>query len=212
MAQPFHAGDLVRVVIYSAMNNQVGENVLFFEVSPTGFVLGPTDADFATQLDSSHNAYKGILANTATYRGVTAQIFSPNIPFVAQIANFHTGVGTGGTTPLPTQVRGIITKRTVNAGRAFRGRLYAPFPPTIFSTSAGIPTAAYQTALSNMIAVYAPTGGIVLATSGGNATLFPILYNRKLKTTAFVTHYDFPLLFATQRRSGSYGRPNVAPF
>ena len=112
---------------------------------------------------------------------------------------------------LPTQVRGLISWKTALAGRAYRGRSYLPTPTVTFNTVDGGPTSTCLTAWAGFATfLQAPvvTGG---------STWVPGIYHR-VPTAVISSIFDqftgatVSSFFATQRRSGRFGRPNNPPF
>jgi hypothetical protein len=111
---------------------------------------------------------------------------------------------------LPTQVSGIITKRSSFTGRANRGRIYFPFPATQSLDTDETPKAAYVT----LIQAYADNIGALhsVTSAGGSANLTPIIVNRTLSHLVVWEDSLARKRWATQRRRGDFGRTNVLPW
>lgn len=208
---PPAAGDILEAQVLTADANQIGENILHYYVSTTVTPI-PSLQLICTTLDGTWaTPYKNVLNNNATYRGVGLSNITP--PRSQQVvSNANAGPGTAGANALPTQVRGLISYYGFNAGPRYRGRSYICFPSQNGSDSSGNPTAAYVTLLGVLRNIF--LGPITIVNGAGACTLSLALYHRKdmppsatLVSTAVARNR-----FATQRRSGAYGRANVPPF
>ena len=203
--------DILECEVLTAFSNQIGVNILHYNVRTV--VNGGVSLQFmANQYDSLiHANYKNVICNQATYRGIgLTNVTAPRTQQAVATAN--AGVGSGGANMIPTQVRGLISWYSNTAGRRFRGRTYIPFPPVNGATSAGDPLAAYVTLLD---AVRVIMLGPLVFTSGANSTTLALgIYHRKdvPPTASDVAISVTRNRFATQRRSGAYGRANNPPF
>jgi len=180
---------------------------------------GPTQTQIAQALDTAISPpLKACMSNVAEYLGTKVyRIFPPPRTFPSDIFT-STGVGGVVSAILPRQVRGIITLRTLLAGKRYRGRRYIPFPAQVSTDTDATPTGPYLTLLDTLgTALITP---LVAVGSGGNtATMTPVLVkltyaNHILQSYTFIpfdTRYSRNR-WATQRRTGSYGPPNVTPF
>lgn len=211
MARTLDVGDIVQATVVTQMGDQTALTVLHFLC---GIVAGTsaTDKDFATNLDAVLEAdWKAAINNTATYRGIMAQVVNPPPMQRMQSEIGAAGVGTGGATPQPPQVSGIITWGTAMAGRAGRGRMYVPFPSTTFIDADGTPTASYIAALA---ALAVDIGGLAVVNrsgGGGSIAVQFVIYHRDFQTTDNVTSSVQQKKWATQKRRGEFGRPNAPP-
>lgn len=210
MATLLTVGDIVEFQVACFAGNQVGLNSWHYGVFEADNILA-TDELAAQTLDGIlAPLYKPLLHNTASYIGITAQIInrSPKPATVTVAAS--TGVGTGGNVPLPSQVSGVITKQTVFAGRTFRGRCYIPFPSAAYNdTIPNKPTAAYVTALGNLITGLTPN--ISLANGLFFTRLQPVLWRSKTSQSQALSGFRANQKWGTQRRRGNYGQANVIP-
>jgi len=175
--------------------------------------LGATDAQIATQLDAlMFPVMKPLINAMATYRGVGVRrlLPAPLGSMVSTIANL--GVGTGGASPLPRQITGILTWRTALAGRRFRGRFYTPFVAVsqLGATPDVPPIPGFITALTALGNAVLP--GFTAGVGGNTNTFVPVVFSRKFTISTQITAFTSQPFFATQRKRGSYGRPNPPPF
>lgn len=215
MAQPFNVNDYVQVRVFCTNSEQASVNTFWYAVVAVG-TPAATDLDMATDLDTGFlsTALPPMLNNLTTYNGVQVQVYRTPDIFAAQDSIAGAGPGTGGAVALPRQTAGLTHWQTPKAGRAYRGRTYWPFPATAHDTGDGIPTTAYvalMTTLANGLLNFT-----TFTVSGRSAQVSLVLKHRKNK--AGVTPVPSTILsetneakWATQRRRGSFGRPNVSP-
>jgi hypothetical protein len=210
--------DLVKVSIWCTDAEQASVNRLWYLITSVG-APAATDADMATELDVGFldTAIPPMLNNNALYNGVQCQIYRNPGPgqtiFRAQFSIAGSAAGTGGALALPRQSAGITRWLTPQAGRAYRGRSYWPFPSTAHDVGNGNPTSAYSalvTTLSNGLFTFTNITG------SGTALCDLVLMHKKNKAgvTPPPTVMQGALVegrWATQRRRGSFGRPNISP-
>jgi hypothetical protein len=211
-------GDLLKVSVYCTNNEQASVNTFWYSVIGVGSP-DASDKDMATLLDTGflNTAMPPILNNLTRYNGVEVQIYRPAgglyVIFNAAISIVGAGNGTGGSVALPRQTAGLTDWRTTFAGRAYRGRTYWPFPSVSHDIGDGTPTAAYIALLTTL------TNGFLNftnVTGTGTATVALIMRHRKNKAgtipiPSLITTGTSLNKWATQRRRGSFGRPNVSP-
>lgn len=202
-------GDLYQVRIITQLGDQAGLNILHYRVTAqTG--PDPTLLSIANNLDGQFRAsYVANLSATAQFRGVGVRKFRP-VPISPETVS-NVGPVNGGVAgdALPRQVSGIITLKTAFAGRAFRGRVYVPFPAESDNTSSFVPTNTYVLNLTLIGNAIRSPGPIV---SGPDSlTLALTIFHRRQGTNDLVTSIQSRTMWATQRRRGSYGRPNLIP-
>lgn len=211
MAVTLTSSQILRVTIVTQLGDQVALNRLHYLV---GVVTGtPTDQRFVNDFDNAINgSVKSLLVNFATYRGCIARIIYPTIPsFASVFSTTGAGAGTGTGAPAPRQARGIIRWVTGFSKRGENPRIYLPFPAASFCDNGGQPNAGYLSFLSAFsTAVLSFTtvgsGGNVAAVSPCTILTSPaIAFNHQIIDS--VPHDKW----ATQRRSGDYGKPNVPP-
>jgi hypothetical protein len=192
-------GDIWRTVAVCETDSENGLNVRHWKVT---FVTGDPNLDLAFSAMSQDLAalYAPCLADRADYHGL---LYSRIRPLPANDQRGTRAGATAGTVEesiLPTQTCGIATLKTGIAGRAYRGRIYIPFPPVTFSTPEGNPTGAYKT-LINAVAQYYCTAHTYTVT-GGSITLQGVLYHKVDSSVTFLNNWDARSYFATQRRRG----------
>jgi hypothetical protein len=202
-------GDIVESVTYTSYGSQIGAIVRHWVIgSTTG--AGGTDQALVNVLSAAIGPpLKALMNNQAVYQKTRlAKILPlPRLAFVESSLGFGNG-GVGGDI-LPQQSSGLISLRSQLAGRAHRGRAFIPFPSETDSNIAGVPALGYQTNLQAM--------GVVLATSYvfGNAPdqgqAFPAIYHRVTFNVTQISGFVIRVGWATQRRRGTFGRPNVLP-
>jgi hypothetical protein len=204
--------DIWQFDMVCAQGNQISINRLFFivTVQPAAWPGDQLLAD--TMSGNAGNFYKPLLCDVSSYRGLLARKLTLPPPLPPRPSVAGKGPGTGATGALPCQVSGIITLLTGLAGRKFRGRLYIPFPGPSDSTAAAnpVPTDAYVGKLTNF-AVNIISSFDVDDGAGNTAHLSPIIYHRSGGTDTLVIGHRSNKAWATQRRRGDYGRPNVPP-
>lgn len=209
MATDLNINDHLRVSFWSVLGGQAAVTDLYFVVTSVG-VPPATDQDAATQFNTSYaTLYKDLLSANATYRGVQAQIVN-RTPMPAAVDDVSlAGVGLDGTPVAPGQVRGLISWRTPFAGRKYRGRSYMPWVATPRIAAGGAPDAVYIAALVSLATPLTGTQFIVAGARTASLNLV-ILHRADNSVTPIATFIPEPR-FATQRRSGLYGRGNVSP-
>lgn len=194
----------------SAFNPIVSINVLHYVVSAvTG--AGKFDQDIADRIDLELGPpYKAYLSADSGYRGVIVQkIFPlPALLPVSSIVSQGPGTRVTGDT-LPGQICGIITKRTLGAGRAKRGRVYVPFPGEDDTTD-GQPNAGYITALNGLLTPL--VNSLVVGIAPDTLLIEPVIFHRAIPGSPDpVMITQSRQYFATQRRRGEVSGPDVSP-
>jgi len=215
MSNPLQPGAIVRTRHWSTHAEQSAVITFHWQCAQASG-QPVTDFDFAKAIDTIvAPALKAILPTDVTYKGTQAQIIS-NIPLTLAVP-YNTAAGPGLTTApaLPTQTCGLISWYTNNAGRAYRGRTYMPFPAPGEETTGSVPTTAYLTSLSNLAAALMNTTSVANAAANGTIAVAQIILHKQKKgvlpTGALVQGFIIRPKWATQRRRGSFGRANVSP-
>lgn len=214
---------VVQARFYCIVAPQVSINSIgYICTNSTG--AGITDVELVAQLSPLYGAKMRLLMPPeATYSGCGVQRVDPPQQSISTYGNIGTGVGSLGDTMGVKQVAGLIRKNTNLAGRGGHGRWYMPFIPSAQSVGTGQPSAGYLAALASLSVVM--QNGFTITGLGGTATISPCLirFARAAKVgpppkpavafryTPITTCKEQPY-FATQRRRGDYGRPNVLPF
>lgn len=214
MAQILQPNDVIQLRCWSKVNNQTAVNTFHYRVLSVTTGL-PTDQEFLNLWCTSNVAlYKAILCSKATYEGSTAQIISAPLGLL-RLNQVGTGVGTGGAELMPTQTCGLTQWGTNFGGRRYRGRTYWPFPFEEGNGSTGFPNAGYLIGLDAFTAPFVTT--TTWGMSSGSAIIIPVIRHitkppvSPITPTQITSKHDSPQ-WATQRKRGAFGRPNVSPF
>jgi len=209
MANPLADDDFIECKFYCSKGQQLGINVVHYRVNAsTG--SGCTDQEVATAFDVSFaNPYATCISADSFYEGTAVKKIS-GAPFVPVYAHSNVTAGLLASAVLPTQVSGIVTKLSAFAGRANRGRFYVPFPATQELDTDETPKAAYVTLIQALADTVITDHTIIGA--GGTCQLSPQIVNRGLTHNVKVVANLARKRWATQRRRGDFGRPNVLPW
>lgn len=202
--------DIYRVTVGTYWGFQVGLNVTHWRVS---IIVGaqPGDPIIAAAFDAGFaGVYKTLMHAQATYYGVRVQKIEPQPVLFPAVSANNSGIGTAGAAGLPSQNSGLVTFRTPYAGRSFRGRLYMPFPAEQDNVDAtGRPTNGYITNLNALANFYRTP--LVAQLAGNSVTLELGVRGRSIPSFIVVNAHVVRPFWATQRRRGDFGRPNVIP-
>ena len=129
----------------------------------------------------------------------------PKLPGI--VTDTISGTITGSITP--SQVSGIGTWQTLQAGRGYRGRSYVPFPAASDVDTDYTPKAAYVTRLLTLLTdMFGTMSANPFVGALGQAVINPVLYHRATGGFTNVTNFVARKRWATQRRRGDYGRIN----
>jgi hypothetical protein len=211
-------GDIYELTLVCQASEQIGLMRRHYETSLQAGD-GPTQAQIATHFTTVFpGPIKAVMASGATYQGLIVSKVFPGQRTAATVNTTGVGAGTVVGDVLPRQVRGIITLRTAFAGPNWRGRVFLPFPCELDNAAGGLPSAGYITAASTLAGVFT-TAYPAIGAGGNTATITPVLWRRvwangvptATRTAVPWATWVVRARFATQRRSGSYGRPNVLP-
>lgn len=199
----------VRYVCYTT--SQVSINVCHYRFFTAATDI--TDQEVAAGINANvANAFKANMPNEARFRGVGVRVIKT--PAAAEVFDVSLdGPGTSLGDLAPTQVSGIITKRTALVGRKHRGRLFIGFPSNLDITQDGAPTTGYVGGLNGIASAIGP---VMNLTRGGDAYHCDMTVRSMLVPAAPVHTYVASLLarnrFGTQRSRGQYGAQNVVPW
>jgi len=201
---------IIEVKTYCLHLEQLGINSLHYRIS--GTTGGPVyDDEAAVACDLLINPlYLPLLNANAQWKGLTFQIVGGGTPQPYQVSATHSNFGTVAGDLMSRQTCGIITKLTAGIGRANRGRVYFPFPGEADNQVTATPVAGYVTRLTNLANVILVPFNIAGA-SGGTITMQPIIFHRLSGLSTDINGFRSNQKWATQRRRGSYGRPNTLP-
>jgi hypothetical protein len=150
------------------------------------------------------------MSNAVMFYGSQASLVKSIAPW-APVATYSNTQGTVAGPSLPTQDRALISWKTDFSGRAYRGRTYM-FTPTNFELSAeGRPSGTYLLALQDF------ANQMIAPFVNGPSTWVLGLWHRKPTADIGSSFDQFTAAtvsnsWASQRRSGDYGRPNSQPF
>lgn len=202
--------DVVQVRIVSGFQQQIGVNVLTYVCTA---VTGgsKTYGDAALRISTLiATAYKALLTNLATYRGVGCRKIFPNPKSIEYPDVSLAGAGVAGAGGLPKQISGLIRKGTDRPGEKGRGRIYIPFPAAADNTSSQLPSASYTTRLNALGSIL--ISNVVVGTAPDTATLKPVIWDRSLFQSTDIWSLYGQAYWATQRRRGDYGKANNFPW
>jgi hypothetical protein len=157
--------------------------------------------------------WKPCMASVATYNGIQCYV-NANPPPLPGTTVASAGPGTDAPLINPTQVCGITTWLSGFIGPGNRGRTYWPFSGPDEDTAAGTPDPSLLVNYGllsdgiinlNSIAVGADAFNLALIIKRGKnkAGVIP--------ASPIVTAYTVRAKWATQKRRGIYGKPNVSP-
>jgi len=196
-------GSILRHVVICTNTPQQSANVRHWRVVSVGAT--PRSEQYVCDSLSQTFAayYKLCMPILATYRGSTLQTVNPALT-VPVSSILGRGAGSVGGDTLPPQVAGLISFKTAFAGRAFRGRMYIPFPSETDNTVAGIPSAAYLINLQNLGNAFAST--LLVGPGGDQVTLEPVLYRAAPLQVTTITSAMARPAWATQRRRSFINR------
>lgn len=220
MASTLTVGDVLRVQGICTMGVQTALNTAHYVVSNvTGG--GLTDTQLAVEFDQLVSGpYKAWLPTQAAYFGVLVQRIFPVPQYAHQIGNAGAGPGTGGGGALPGEVSGLAALRTNFAGRAFRGRLFIPFPAGNSVAAGPIPLALSPAALTLMGEIVGNLAqSVTFAVGGASISLTCVVFHRKANKAGTttpngvtpITSFALETLLADQRRRSARGRANPPP-
>jgi len=212
MATVLAVDKLLQLKVECKTVTQLGINLYYWRVS--SILLGlPTDQDAADIFDQVVGpAYIDVLSAHANYAACKVQILQPP-PMPTEVgASVNAGAGNRTGDLMPTNVAGIITKKTGFAGRAYRGRAYIPFPAEDDNGIDGLPVAGYLGNLGALAAIVFSDFTFTSVDTLRSATLTPVLRHDKavaIPGTNPITSYRVNAKWANQHRRGDYGRPNT---
>lgn len=203
-------GDIHEVIGYVENGEQIAQNVLHFQVGvatqPGAGSQALADA-YSTILAMF---YKDSISANTTYLGASWRLVAP-ARTLAVTSQSGKGIGTASTDELPRQTSAVISLSDGTPTRTGRGRIYWPFPVEANNDTGGVPSAAYRAKLSGYM-------GTLLNMTILDGTMAPIAdvklmirHNGPPVTFTPVAAYRINTRWGTQRRRGSYGRPNVPP-
>lgn len=199
--------DVYEMTIWNQVANQAGVIVRHYIVQAVGGA-GASDAIIALDFAIAVNGpVKSLLTTAAQFRGVGVQKIWP-LPKLVRVFN-TTGqdFGTVAGDPMPTQISGLISLKTLFAGRGFRGRAYIPFAGETDNANTSQPTAGYIGRLDTLAALF--TGLLMTGTGGNTVDLKGGVWQRGPHIFTPCTTSISRDRWATQRRRGAFGQGNM---
>jgi hypothetical protein len=218
MATFLNVNDIVKVQVVCTRGVQTALNTGHFTVfSIVGG--GLTDTQVALAFDNLFSpGYRAWLTSIATYLGALVQKIFPLPPSSYKFSRANTHAGNAGNLPLPGEVSGLVACQTNFAGKAFRGRLYLPWPDQAYVTADMLALTAGGQALMGAIAAdwFTP---VTFTVGGASTTLSPAIFHKKANkagttapnTTTPIISDSIEVLLADQRKRAARGRPNPPP-
>lgn len=205
----FTVGDIIETRLFCTQTDQTSVNVRQWVV--TAQVAGGPSENFVADALSNifANLYKALMSVGARYNGLGLRRINPLPIAVESFSPIGAGAGAVAGTNLPRQTCGIISLRTPFGGRKYKGRIYVPFPSATDNTTNGVPTTTYGSNLALLGSQFIKDQTVISGAS--SVALTPIVFHRSDRTYTQIVGAVYPLRWATQRRRGSYGRPNTSP-
>lgn len=202
-------GDVWRISLVTQLGEQAGVNVMHYVVD--GQANQPPPAEAVAEHFAGLFALnlRAIMPTVANYTKTVAQKIAPIPLTVAGESELDAGNGDLASSPLPRQVAGLISLRTPFAGRSQRGRMYLPFPATESNDDSYSPTGLYIGALNTIGATRLLTQTVTVGVD--SITLDPVIFSRQTGLVYPITAFIVRDAWATQRRRGTFGRPNPPP-
>jgi len=204
----------VRVSLVAASSGQLG--ITSFHVRIADGVAREPSFENMEALATAYDAaladpFKECLAQEATYLGLRARL-EQGVPVDDLEVKTDANAGFGAWTTAnsaPTQICGLLRKRTLRTGRHGRGRCYIPFVPADAVGIDGNPTGGYLTALQLLGTAMLQNREVVM---DGVGTTFRTVVVAADRAAQFYVCEDITRAgaFATQRRRGAFGRLNPA--
>lgn len=216
----FRSPTLFHARYYARCQNQIAMNNYFY----TAIENPDVDTDESSSvvlaaLDARAQLfYPDVLSVDAEYYTTSIQdvVFQPGTgtwkyEHVEQFATPSFLDGTEDSDVLPKQTCGLIRKRSVFSGRGNSGRIYVPFPGIGVNVD-GAPTAPYLAKLQALADGLAPNPSLAIGV--GNFSLVPVIFDPTRITVlgmTAVTTTTCAAKWATQRKRGDFGAPNILP-
>jgi hypothetical protein len=209
--------DILAVRVEATIAEQTAVNVRTFRVDNETAPV-PSFADIAAHFEGiMAPIYKQLMSSAATFNGVAVRKIFPLPSLMEGISDAAAGPGERLAEALPRQTCGLITLRTLFAGRAFRGRVYVPFPGEDENELGGLPNAGYLSVLDTLGAAWIAPRTVVVG--AGSIGLVSGIFHRAKVPPSPIDNTFTPVVafttrggWATQTRRGSFGRPNPPSF
>jgi len=205
-------GGIVKHVVYCTIAGQASTNSRKWQLTnlstgtsfPSNAILDSLDLNFSANVIP-------LLSSDATYYGSQLYLLNPlALPPRPEFTVTNQAAGTAGAGLLPGQTSGLVSLYSPTLGKIGQGRTYVPFPCPDDNAADGTPTAGYVARLADL-GVFLKSD-LVVVNGGQTATFKPCLYRGGTDTPRFFDTAVNHDAWATQRRRGSFGRLNKAPF
>lgn len=209
--------EVVKVTWFTQLGGQAGlitHAYMQNSTNPTRVLnendIAQLEGDISAQMPAEIRA---LLAQEAEYVGCKIRTWR-TAPALDVEASSQTSAGAGASANpgfAPRQLAGLLRKRTAIPTRRGKGRMYVPFAAFDDVTDEGNPSAAYLVGLGNLADALMETREVTI--DGQPALFIPCVTGQDrpavgIPLTAIVVATEF----ATQRRRGSFGRPNTPVF
>jgi hypothetical protein len=210
MTQPLTLNCVVKAQLWTVDVEQASVNTWHYQIvdlTGTPVLL----EEFATKfLGVIIPLYAPMISANADIVGGVFQVVQPLPLRVAVKSISGAQSGTAEMPAMPRQTAGLISWKTTLAGPGGRGRTYIPFPGVAATEGLGVPTDAYVTSMTDLATALFSLP-VITGAAGGTATA---KIGLKRQTPAEFVQFTAAVpnkKWATQKRRGSYGRPNFSP-
>lgn len=220
MAISILLGDVIEIKTYCRLRGQVGINYVHLLSDPNGAApnmfleqlvehIHELITEPFTEVLTVHASYLGLSGQIVRNLTVPPDWFYDSSMVLSERVNAP-GIVLGPAQP--SQVCGMITKKTDQMGRAFRGRIYVPFPGDNAAEVDGTVTIGYRSDLQLLGDTLMPAVGFEPV--GALAPVFPIVFSpsRTEVQQPRITSTLARAKFGTQRGRGDYGAQNEDPW
>lgn len=216
MAQILIPNDLLLFRVYCTLHAQTSITAFDYKVlSVVGEPLDQLVLDtFNTRVAT---LFKAFLSQEASYYGASLSTVRDTKRLIQVTTRALTGLGTGPPKALPKQTCGLIKVFTALAGRHYRGRRYLPFPGYEAPATAEFPDGTQVGVIRSIsdATMYQFTA----VAADASAVLQPMLLHKATRPPLAPAPDPTPITggkevayWATQRRRGDYGEPNLPSF
>jgi hypothetical protein len=202
-------GDVLEIKEYITDAEQVAVNTFHYRV--TALVGSIDDGQVGDAWNTGPGAaYPALLYDGATVIGVSVRILD-HVPKLAANLIPNPTAGTGGTVGCPRQSCPLLKYKTGDGGSRGRGRTYLPFMPSAGLATLGECSPAYIISMAVLLSALEAFNSVA-GVGPSVATIRQVIYHRDTHTATDVDEWAITPKIATQKRRGSFGRPNISPF
>jgi len=195
-------GDIWEAVLYCRLHTQEIRSVFHYFLSAISGTPNPTENTVGTSINS---VLQGIwtlaranLSDEMSCYGIISARVKPKPRTAGTVTVPSGGNGAIVGSALPSSVALIIRKRTLFAGRAYRGRTYWAGVPVVQELDSALTAAgstAWATVRDAMSAVTTPA-----AVNGTQITWTPVIYSKSSTLSNQIQSCSIDPIFRTQRR------------